>query len=47
MLFRSLCKLQSGDLIYMGTPDGVAIVVAGDTMDGSYRNCRRFTLNIA
>ena len=29
-----LCELQPGDLIYMGTPDGVAVVVAGDTMDG-------------
>lgn len=29
-----LCKLQPGDLIYMGTPDGVAAVVSGDTMEG-------------
>ena len=30
----SLCELQPGDLIYMGTPDGVAAVVSGDIMEG-------------
>ena len=29
-----LCELLPGDLIYMGTPDGVAAVVSGDTMEG-------------
>ena len=29
-----LCELQPGDLIYMGTPDGVAAVVSGDIMEG-------------
>ena len=29
-----LCELQPGDLIYMGTPDGVNAVVSGDTMEG-------------
>jgi fumarylpyruvate hydrolase len=28
-------ELQAGDLIYTGTPEGVAAVVAGDTMVGS------------
>ena len=28
-------ELQSGDLIYTGTPEGVAAVVAGDTMVGA------------
>ncbi len=28
-------ELQPGDLIYSGTPEGVAAVVAGDTMQGS------------
>jgi len=26
--------LQPGDLIYTGTPEGVAAVVAGDTLEG-------------
>ena len=30
----SLVELAPGDLIYMGTPDGVGPVVAGDVMDG-------------
>ena len=29
-----LVTLQAGDLIYMGTPDGVATVVSGDKMEG-------------
>ena len=29
-----LVELQPGDLIYMGTPDGVGPVIAGDVMDG-------------
>jgi fumarylpyruvate hydrolase len=29
-----LCELEPGDLIYMGTPDGVGAVVSGDTMEG-------------
>jgi fumarylpyruvate hydrolase len=28
-------ELQPGDLIYTGTPEGVAAVVAGDTLVGS------------
>lgn len=28
-------ELQPGDLIYTGTPEGVAAVVAGDTLEGS------------
>ena len=27
-------ELQPGDLIYTGTPEGVAAVVAGDTLTG-------------
>lgn len=27
-------ELQAGDLIYTGTPEGVAAVVRGDTMTG-------------
>ncbi|MET4579295.1 fumarylacetoacetate hydrolase family protein [Ottowia thiooxydans] len=30
----SAWELQPGDLIYTGTPEGVAAVVAGDTMEG-------------
>ncbi|MBN08736.1 MAG: fumarylacetoacetate hydrolase [Rhodospirillaceae bacterium] len=29
-----LVTLQAGDLIYMGTPDGVAAVMSGDKMEG-------------
>ena len=29
-----LVTLQAGDLIYMGTPDGVAAVISGDKMEG-------------
>ena len=29
-----LCELKPGDLIYMGTPDGVNAVVSGDLMEG-------------
>ena len=29
-----LCELLPGDLIYMGTPDGVSAVVSGDTLEG-------------
>jgi len=30
------CELQAGDLIYTGTPEGVAAVVRGDTMVGGF-----------
>ena len=31
----SAWELQAGDLIFTGTPEGVAAVVAGDTMVGA------------
>ncbi|MCX7365455.1 MAG: fumarylacetoacetate hydrolase family protein, partial [Alphaproteobacteria bacterium] len=34
-----LVTLTAGDLIYSGTPDGVAAVVKGDTLLGFVRGC--------
>ena len=42
-----LCELQPGDLIYMGTPEGVAAVVSGDTMEGHIDGVGDLTINIA
>ncbi len=42
-----LCELQAGDLIYMGTPDGVAAVVSGDTMEGHIDGVGDLTIKIA
>ncbi len=38
--------LQAGDLIYTGTPAGVAAVVAGDTMRGYIRGLEPLTVTI-
>ncbi len=42
-----LCELQPGDLIYMGTPAGVAAVVSGDTMEGHIDGVGDLTIKIA
>jgi fumarylpyruvate hydrolase len=42
-----LCELQPGDLIYMGTPDGVGAVVSGDTMEGHIDEVGDLTIKIA
>ena len=39
-------ELQPGDLIYSGTPEGVAAVVAGDTMDGSVAGLTPITVKV-
>ncbi len=38
--------LQPGDLIYTGTPEGVAAVVAGDTMVGHVEGLTPITVNV-
>lgn len=40
-------ELQPGDLIYTGTPEGVAAVVAGDTLVGQVEGLPTLTLQIA
>ncbi|CAN5129001.1 fumarylacetoacetate hydrolase family protein [soil metagenome] len=39
-------KLQPGDLIYTGTPEGVAAVVAGDTMSGEVTGLEPLSIKI-
>ncbi len=39
-------ELQAGDLIYTGTPEGVAAVVAGDTMVGHVDGLTPITVNV-
>ncbi len=39
-------ELQPGDLIYTGTPEGVAAVVAGDTMVGSVQGLTPITVAV-
>ncbi len=39
-------ELQPGDLIYSGTPEGVAAVVAGDTMFGSVAGLTPITVHV-
>ena len=39
-------ELQPGDLIYTGTPEGVAAVVAGDTLHGSVSGLTPITLQV-
>ena len=39
-------ELQPGDLIYSGTPEGVAAVVAGDTMHGSVAGLTPITVKV-
>ncbi|GAB3480239.1 fumarylacetoacetate hydrolase family protein [Polaromonas eurypsychrophila] len=40
-------ELQPGDLIYTGTPEGVAAVVSGDTMLGEVRGLGTLTVKVA
>ena len=39
-------ELQAGDLIYTGTPEGVAAVVAGDTLHGTVSGLSPITLQV-
>jgi fumarylpyruvate hydrolase len=39
-------ELQPGDLIYTGTPEGVAAVVAGDTLTGSVEGLQGISVKI-
>lgn len=39
-------ELQAGDLIYTGTPEGVAAVVAGDTLHGMVSGLSPITLQV-
>ena len=39
-------ELQPGDLIYTGTPEGVAAVVAGDTMTGGVAGLQSITVTV-
>lgn len=41
-----LVRLEPGDLIYTGTPDGVAAVVAGDQLEGHVDGLERLTCRI-
>jgi fumarylpyruvate hydrolase len=40
-------ELQPGDLIYTGTPEGVAAVVAGDTLLGQVAGLGSLEIKIA
>ena len=40
-------ELQPGDLIYTGTPEGVAAVVAGDTLEGSVAGLTPLSVKIS
>ena len=40
-------ELQPGDLIYSGTPEGVAAVVAGDTLHGGVTGLTSITVKVA
>ncbi len=40
-------ELQAGDLIYTGTPEGVAAVVSGDTMSGGVDGLTGITVRVA
>ena len=42
-----LVELKAGDLIYMGTPDGVAAVEPGDTMEGHIDGVGDLTIHIS
>ena len=42
-----LMELNSGDVIFMGTPDGVAPVVSGDVMQGHIDGVGNLTVTIA
>ncbi|HEY0887670.1 MAG TPA: fumarylacetoacetate hydrolase family protein, partial [Ramlibacter sp.] len=40
-------ELQPGDLIFTGTPEGVAAVVAGDTLVGGVKGVGEVSVRIA
>ena len=40
-------ELQSGDLIYTGTPEGVGAVVSGDSMNASITGLQSITVTVA
>jgi len=40
-------ELQAGDLIFTGTPEGVAAVVAGDTMTGGVAGLQSITVQVS
>ena len=42
----TLFELQPGDLIYTGTPEGVAAVVAGDTLVGEVAGLPKLTVKV-
>jgi len=42
-----LCELQPGDLIFMGTPDGVGPVVSGDVIEGHIDGVGDLNIKIA
>lgn len=42
-----LVRLEPGDLIYTGTPEGVGAVVKGDRLDGEIEGVGRFSVTIA
>jgi len=41
-----LCQLEPGDLIFMGTPDGVGAIVSGDTLEGHIDGVGDLFINI-
>jgi fumarylpyruvate hydrolase len=40
-------ELQAGDLIYTGTPEGVAAVISGDTLVGGVAGLSTLTLRVS
>ena len=46
-VLSSAWELQPGDLIYTGTPEGVAAVVSGDTMVGAVAGLSPLTVTVA
>jgi fumarylpyruvate hydrolase len=40
-------ELQSGDLIYTGTPEGVGAVVSGDSMSAGITGLQSITVTVA
>ena len=46
LIVSGLVTLAAGDLIYSGTPDGVAAVVKGDTLAGFVEGCGTVTCTL-